>query len=91
MTTGGSINKNDQSEGKAGGKKRKSLREETERAFLWMVLFGLIVIGGGLIALIYGLGALLTALPFLLGGGLLIGLLFLLFKGIDYILDRYDR
>lgn len=37
-----------------------------------MVIFTLVVVGGGLIALIFGPMALLTALPFLLGGALLI-------------------
>lgn len=37
-----------------------------------MVILTLVVVGGGLIALIFGPVALLTALPFLLGGALLI-------------------
>ncbi|MCP4356700.1 MAG: hypothetical protein GY796_01620 [Chloroflexi bacterium] len=46
--------------------------QENDRKFLIMVIFTLVVVGGGLIALIFGPVALLTALPFLLGGTLLI-------------------
>ncbi len=71
-------------------KKPRSPREETERRLLWLVLFTLVVIGGGLIALIYGPAGLVTALPCLLGGGATIAVLFLFFKGIDWFLDRFD-
>ena len=50
----------------------RRLREETDQKFLMMTIFTLVVIGGGLIALIYGAQALLTALPCLLGGAGLI-------------------
>ena len=44
------------------------IRKESERKYLVLILFTLVVVGGGLIALIYGPEALLTALPCLLGG-----------------------
>ena len=50
----------------------RQTRKENDRKFLIMVIFTLVVVGGGLIALIFGPMALLTALPFLLGGALLI-------------------
>jgi hypothetical protein len=46
---------------------------------LILVVVVLVFVGGGLIALIYGPGALLTALPCLLGGAGAILLLYLLF------------
>ncbi len=46
--------------------------QANDRKFLIMVIFTLVVVGGGLIALVFGPVALLTALPFLLGGALLI-------------------
>jgi len=50
----------------------RRFRRESDRKFLYLVIFSLVVVGGGLIALIYGPGALLTALPCLLGGAGLI-------------------
>ncbi len=46
--------------------------QANDRKFLIMVILTLVVVGGGSIALIFGPVALLTALPFLLGGALLI-------------------
>lgn len=47
-------------------------RQAENRRYLWLVLLTLVVVGGGLIGLIYGQGALLTAVPCLLGGAALI-------------------
>ncbi len=47
-------------------------RQQTDKKLLNLVLFTLVVVGGGLIALIWGPAALLTALPCLMGGALLI-------------------
>ena len=47
-------------------------REQENRRYLWLVLLTLVVVGGGLIGLIYGRTALLTAVPCLLGGAALI-------------------
>ena len=69
-------------------------REDSEKKFLALVLFTLVVVGGGLIALIFGLEALLTALPCLLGGAaLMIGLWLLLSLGEWWLRrrDQYDR
>ena len=46
--------------------------QESDRKYLHLVIFTLVVVGGTLIALIYGPGSLLTALPCLLGGAALI-------------------
>jgi hypothetical protein len=55
---------------------------------LLLVVLVLIVVGGGLIALIYGPGALLTALPCLLGGAAMIALLYLLFVVAERWVNR---
>lgn len=47
-------------------------RQAENHRYLWLVLFTLVVVGGGLIGLIYGQGALLTAVPCLLAGAALI-------------------
>jgi hypothetical protein len=54
-------------------------RKQTERRLLILAVVVLVFVGGGLIALIYGPGALLTALPCLLGAAGAILFLYLLF------------
>ena len=69
-------------------------RRDSEKKFLALVLFTLVFVGGGLIALIFGVGALLTALPCLLGGAaLMIGLWLLLSLGEWWLRrrDQFDR
>ena len=68
----------------------RTLRKEFERKLLWLVVFTLVVVGGGLIALIYGPMSLLTSLPFLLGGAALIAVPYLILKGIELLLNRYN-
>ena len=58
---------------------RRRQRKQTERRLLALVVGVLVLVGGGLIALIYGPSALLTALPCLLGGAGAIVVLYLLF------------
>jgi protein-S-isoprenylcysteine O-methyltransferase Ste14 len=50
----------------------RRLHQETDQTLLWLVIFTLVVVGGGLIALIYGGSSLLTAVPCLLAGAGLI-------------------
>ncbi|MBP6472117.1 MAG: hypothetical protein KBE23_08470 [Chloroflexi bacterium] len=47
-------------------------RQETDKRLLVLVIFMLVVVGGGLIGLIFGWEAVVTAVPCLLGGALLI-------------------
>ena len=65
----------------------REIRKNNDRFTLIMVLFTLVVVGSMLIGLVYGWLAILTALPFLLGGALLIfvpwGLLVLIEKWRD--------
>lgn len=51
--------------------KRQSRRNDDKR-LLYLVIFTLVVVGGGLIGLIFGWEALATAVPCLLGGAFLI-------------------
>ena len=67
----------------------RNLRAETDRKMLWMVVLTLVVFGGALIGLIYGVAAIITALPFLLAGAFAIGILYIILKGIEFLLDRY--
>ena len=50
----------------------RRFRRESDRKYLYLVIFTLVVVGGFLIAMIFGIESLLTALPCLLGGVVLI-------------------
>jgi len=50
----------------------RRIRQESDRKYLYLVLFTLVGVGGLLIAFIFGTESLLTALPCLLGGAALI-------------------
>lgn len=66
------------------------LRRESERKYLILILFTLVVVGGGLIAVIYGPEALLTALPCLLGAGALILIPWLLLAALENWRNRSE-
>lgn len=68
----------------------RQIRRENERQFLKMVVFTLVGGGSLIIALIYGPTTLLTALPLLLGGAALITVPYLVLKGIEWLLIRYN-
>jgi hypothetical protein len=69
----------------------RKIRQDNDRQFLKMVLFSLVVVGGLIIALVYGPASLLTALPILLGGAAIIAIPYLTLKGIEWLLKRYNR
>ena len=69
----------------------RQIRRENDRQFLKMVVFTLVVVGGLMIALIYGPASLLTALPILLGGAALIAAPYFVLKGIEWLLARYNE
>jgi hypothetical protein len=58
---------------------RRRMRRHHERELVVLALLVLVGGGGGLIALVFGLEALLGALPCLLAGGGAIGVLYALF------------
>jgi len=66
-------------------------RRESDRKFLYLVIFTLVVVGGTLIALIYGPGALMTALPCLLVGAALILVPWLILTAAEKWRDRMER
>ena len=57
----------------------RELRRRHERQMVAMVLLTLVVVGGGLIGIVFGWEALLGSLPFLLAGAGAIGGVYLLF------------
>ena len=61
----------------------RAYRRRSDRALLIAVVLALLVVGGGLIALIWGPAAFLTGLPCLLFGAGLIVVLWLLLTGIE--------
>jgi hypothetical protein len=68
----------------------RRFRRERDRKLLILVILTLVVVGGGLIGLILGLEALLTALPCLLGGALLILVPWLLLTAVEKRRDRME-
>ena len=67
------------------------IRKENDRKFLYMAILTLILLGGGLIAFIWGPGALLTSFPFLLIGALLIALPYGVLLLLEKVVRRYDE
>ena len=59
-------------EKKLAGTNLRQHRKNDDKKLLYLVIFMLVVVGSGLIGLIFGWQALLTSLPCLLGGALLI-------------------
>jgi hypothetical protein len=51
---------------------KRQERKNSDKKLLYLVIFSLVVVGSGLIGLIFGWQALLTSLPCLFGGALLI-------------------
>ncbi len=69
----------------------RQIRKQNDRKYLLMAVFTLVVLGGGLIGLIYGWVGLLTALPFLLLGAALILLPWLVLVGLEKLVEYRER
>ena len=67
------------------------MRASRDRSYLLLTLFTLVFAGGGLIALIYGPSALLTALPILLLGALFLLGLWLLVTAVSRWREQGDE
>lgn len=59
-------------ENRTAGTNLREHQKQDDKRMLYVVIFTLVVVGGGLIGLIFGWEALLTSIPCLLGGALLI-------------------
>ena len=81
------LNTND---GKRPLTNNRQIRQKNDRQFLKMVVLTLVVVGGLIIALIYGPTSLLTALPILLGGAALVAVPYLVLKGIEWLFMQYN-
>jgi hypothetical protein len=67
------------------------MRQRDEGFFLKLVLLTLVIGGSLVISLVYGRGALLTAVPVLLGGALLILGPYLVLVGLDRIINHFRK
>ena len=65
-------------------------RREADRKYLYLVIFTLVVVGGFLIAVIYGPESLLTALPCLIAGAAMILIPWLVLSALQKWRDRMD-
>ena len=66
-------------------------RREADRKYLYLVIFTLVVVGGFLIAVIYGPETLLTALPCLIAGAAMILIPWLVLSALQKWRDRMDE
>jgi hypothetical protein len=57
---------------KSAGTNLRQHQKDDDKRMLYVVIFTLVVVGGGLIGLIFGWEGLLTSLPCLLGGAVMI-------------------
>lgn len=69
----------------------KKPKRNNDSHYLWIVIVFLIVVGSGVIFLVYGAGALILALPVLIGGALLILMPFLLLQLIGWFLKKINE
>lgn len=65
----------------------RGLRKRNERWLLVAAIVVLVVVGGGLIGLIFGFSQLLTALPCLLAGAGIIAVLY----GVFVVMERWSE
>ena len=65
----------------------RGLRKRNERWLLIAAIVVLVVVGGGLIGLIFGFSQLLTALPCLLAGAGIMALLY----GVFVVMERWSE
>lgn len=65
----------------------RGLRKRNERWLLVAAIVVLVVVGGGLIGLIFGVSQLLTALPCLLAGAGIIAVLY----GVFVVMERWSE
>lgn len=68
----------------------RRVRKKSERSYLFLVIFTFVVVGGLLIALIFGWQSLLTALSCLLAGGSLILIPWLVLEGLQWWRNRME-
>jgi hypothetical protein len=77
-------------EKKSAGTNLRQYQKNENKRLLYVVIFVLVVVGGGLIGLIFGWEALLTSLPCLLGGALLILVPWLLLTLVEKWRDKME-
>lgn len=72
---------------------RKIIRpgEKDDRHYVWIVIVFLIVVGSGVIYLVFGAPALILGVPILIGGALLLLLPFFLMQLIGWFLEKYHK
>ncbi len=72
------------------GTSMRDFRRDSDRKFLYLVLFTLVIVGGLLIGVIFGLETLLTALPCLIGGAAIIFIPWLILEGLQRWRDKSE-
>ncbi|OJX45994.1 MAG: hypothetical protein BGO78_03670 [Chloroflexi bacterium 44-23] len=63
-------------------------KKQEDRLYLWIIIGFLIIVGSLVIYLIYGVSALILAVPILVLGALLLTLPFLLLGGLEWLVKK---
>lgn len=72
-------------------RRKKSTNKNDDRHYLWIIISFLIVVGSGVIYLVYGASALILAIPVLLIGALLLLLPFYLIQFLGWLVKKIDK
>jgi hypothetical protein len=72
-------------------RRKNSSNKNDDRHYLWIIISFLIVVGAGVIYLVYGASALILAIPVLLIGALLLLLPFYLIQFLGWLVKKIDK
>ncbi|MHB8132901.1 MAG: hypothetical protein ACYDH1_01650 [Anaerolineaceae bacterium] len=63
-------------------------KQQEDRRYLFIIIGFLIIVGSLVILLVYGVNALILAVPILVGGALILILPFVLLSGLDWLVKK---
>ena len=72
-------------------RRKNTPNKNDDRHYLWIIISFLIIVGAGVIYLIYGVSALILAVPVLLIGALLLLLPFYLIQFLGWLVKKIDK
>ena len=72
-------------------RRKNTSNKNDDRHYLWIIISFLIIVGAGVIYLIYGASALILAIPVLLIGALLLLLPFYLIQFLGWLVKKIDK
>ncbi len=72
-------------------RRKNNSNKNDDRHYLWIIISFLIIVGAGVIYLVYGASALILAIPVLLIGALLLLLPFYLIQFLGWLVKKIDK